>query len=54
MFYKNVNVSLMEENAIQTKSGITIKVTESAKSIIYMKMVIFAILLHVVAKMENI
>ena len=54
MFHKNVNVSLMEENAIQIKSGITINVTESAKSIIYMKTVIFGILLHVVTKMENI
>ena len=44
----------MEENVIQIKSGITINVTESAKDIIYMKKVIFGILLHVVAKMKNI
>ena len=44
----------MVENAIQIKSGITINVDASTKNIIYMKKIIFGILLHVVAKMVNI
>ena len=44
----------MEENVIQIKSGTTIIVNASAKHIIYVKKIIFGILLHVVAKMENI
>ena len=44
----------MVESEIQIKSGITINVDASAKSIIYVKKVIFGILLHVVAKLVNI
>ena len=44
----------MEENGIQIKSGIIINIDASAKNIIYVKNIIFGILLHVVAKMENI
>ena len=44
----------MEENVIQVNGGITINVDVSVKNIIYMKNIIFAILLHVVAKMVNI
>ena len=44
----------MEENVIQIKSGITINVSVSVKNIIYVKKIIFRILLHVLAKMENI
>ena len=44
----------MEENVTQIKSGITINVDASLKNIIYMKMNIFGILLHVVVKMGNI
>ena len=36
-YHANVNVNLMEENVIKIKSGITIKVNASVKSIIYMK-----------------
>ena len=43
----------MVENVIQIKSGIMINVDVSAKNI-YVKKTIFEILLHVVAKMENI
>ena len=49
---KNVNVYLMEENVIQIKSGIMINV--ECKNIIYVKKIIFGILLCVVAKIENI
>ena len=44
----------MEQNVIQIKSEITINVNGSAKNIIYVKKIIFGILLHVVAKMVNI
>ena len=44
----------MEEKAIQIKSAIMINVDVSLKSIIYVKNIIFGILLHVVVKMENI
>ena len=44
----------MEENVIQIESGITINVDASVKNIIYVKKVIFGILLYVVAKMVNI
>ena len=45
---------LVVESVIQIKSGITINVYASAKNIIYVKKIIFGILLHVVAKMVNI
>ena len=48
--HTNVNVNLMEENVIQSKNGITINVNASVKTIIYMKKIMFDILLHVVQK----
>ena len=44
----------MEENVIQINGGITINVDKRVKIIIYVKKIIFGILLHVVAKMANI
>ena len=44
----------MVENVIQIKSGITINADVSVKNIIYVKKVIFGIILFVVAKMVNI
>ena len=44
----------MKENGIQTKSGITINITEMAKNLLYVKKIILGILLHVVATMENV
>ena len=41
----------MEENVIQINGGI--KTNVSVKSIMYLKNVMFGILLHVVAKMKN-
>ena len=38
----------MEENVIQINGGITINVDLSVKNIIYMKKIIFGIMLHVV------
>ena len=54
IYHANVNVNLVGENVIQIKSGISINVDTSVKNIIYVKRIIFAILLHVVAKMVNI
>ena len=50
----NVNLSLMEKNVIQINSGITINVDVSVKNIIYVKKIMFGILLHVVVTIENI
>ena len=44
----------MEENVIQINGKITINVSMSVKSVMYVKKVMFGILLHVTAKMENI
>ena len=44
----------MEENVIQIRSRKVINVNVSAKNIIYVKNIIFGILLHVALKMENI
>ena len=52
-YHANVNVNLMEENAVQIKSGIMLNVDASAKNIIYVKKIIFGIFLPVVAKMKN-
>ena len=49
-YHTNVNVNLMEENVIQSKNGITINVNASVKTIIYMKKIMFDILLHIVQK----
>ena len=54
MNHVNANVNLMEENVIHIKSGIMINVDVSVKNIIYVKKVIFGILLHVVVKTVNI
>ena len=43
----------MEENIIQTTGVITINVDVSVKNVMYMKKVMFEILLHVAAKVEN-
>ena len=53
-YHANVNVNLMKGNVIQINSGITINVDVSVKSIIFVKKIIFWILLHAVAEMENI
>ena len=48
----NVNVNLMKKNVIQIKSGKMINVDVSVKSKIYLKKIIFEILLNVPVKME--
>ena len=50
----NVNVNLMEGNLIPINGGIVINLDVSVKNIIYEKKIIFGILLHIIAEMENI
>ena len=56
IYHGNINVNLIVEGAfvIQVKIGIMINVDASAKNIIYLKKMIFGILLHVAAKIVNI
>ena len=44
----------MEENLIQINAGVTVNVDASVKKVMYVKKIIFGILLHALAKMENI
>ena len=44
----------MEKNVIQFSGGILINVDASEKNVMFVKNIIFGILLHVVAKMVNI
>ena len=50
----NVNVNLMEKFLIQIKKGIIINVDESAQNIIYIKKIIFGMMLHVVVVVKTI
>ena len=50
MYHANVNANFMVENVIQIKNGI-MKIIDI---VIYVKKIIFRILLHVVEKMTNI
>ena len=53
-FLDNVNVDLMKENVVQMVGGIMVNVDVSVKKLMYVKKIMFVILLHVIAKMENI
>ena len=53
-YHANVNVNLMEENIIQLNCGIAINVDVSVQNVMYVRKIIFEILLHVVVKTENI
>ena len=44
----------MEENVIQMNDPIMINVDVSAKNVMYVKKIMFGILLHVIMKMKNI
>ena len=44
----------MEENVIQINGGLKKNVDVNVKNVMYVKNIIFGILLHVVVKMENI
>ena len=54
MYHANVNKNLTEENVIQINDGITINVDVGVKSIIYVKKIIFGILLLGITKMVNV
>ena len=44
----------MEENVLQINGGITINVDVNVKNVMYVKKIIFGILLHVFVKTEEI
>ena len=44
----------MEENVIQINGGIRINVDVSVKKVMFVKKIMFGILLHVIVKMKNI
>ena len=44
----------MEVNVTRINGGIMMNVDESVKNVIYVKKIMFGILLHIVVKMENI
>ena len=44
----------MKQNVSQINGGITVNVDVSVKNIIYVKTIMFGILVHVFVKMENI
>ena len=50
----NANVNLMEEVVTQINGGIMINVDVSVKNVMYVKNIMFGILLHVIVKIENI
>ena len=50
IYRTNVNVNLMKENVIQINGGTRINVDVSVKNIIYVKRIIFGILVHVFVK----
>ena len=55
IYHENLNEDLMgKKNAIQSKGAITINVFVSVKNVIYVKKIVFGILLLVVPKMKNI
>ena len=49
-----MNVDLKEENVIQINGEIMINVDVSARNVMYVKKILFGIVLHVIVKMENI
>ena len=54
MSHSNINVDLIEGNLIEIIRGVTINVDVNVKNVIYVKKIMFVILLHVVVRMENI
>ena len=54
IYHTNVNVDLIEENVIQINSWNNDKCRCEYKNAMYMKKIMFGILLHVIVKMENI
>ena len=53
LMFMGVNVNLLKQDIIHINGGIMINVNMSVKSIIYVKKIVFGILLHAIVKMEN-
>ena len=53
-YHANVNVNLIEKDVAQINGRMTKNVDMSVKNVMYVKKIIFEILLHVVVKIENI
>ena len=51
--FMGVNVNLLKQDIIHINGGIMINVNMSVKSIIYVKKIVFGILLHAIVKMED-
>ena len=49
----NLNIDLMKKNVTEINGGIMINVNVSVRNVMYIKKMV-GILLHVIAKMENI
>ena len=45
---------LMEENVIQSNGEITVNIDVSVKNVMYVKKIIYEIMLHVFVKVDNI
>ena len=54
IYHVNVNVDLLKGIVIQINGKIMINVDVSVKNVIYVKKIMFRILLHAVVKIENI
>ena len=52
MYHTNVNVDLMEENIIKINDGIMINVDVSVNNVMYVKKIMFGIIVDVIVKME--
>ena len=53
LMFMGVNVNLLKQDIIHINGGIMINVNMSVKSIIYVKKIVFGILLHAIVKVEN-
>ena len=54
IFHVSVNVNLMEQNRSQVNGGTALIVNVSVKKFMYVKKIMFGILLHAIVKMEYI
>ena len=54
MYHAYVNVSLMEENIMETNAKISININVRVRNVIHVKKIILGISLHVYAEIVNI
>ena len=50
IYHANLNVDLIEQYVIQINGGIMTNVDVSVKNVMYVKKIIFVVLLHVIVK----